>query len=179
MYQTVVKWFFSGLFVLFLAFVVLSAQKQSDDTQKVTNTTQTIYIKSLQDKNETDQKIERLITLAESKLGNSYKPAATGPDHFDCSGFVYYLFKENGIPIARTSIDQSKEGDRLYKNTLKRGDLLFFDTANRKHVNHSGIYLANGKFIHASSGKAYGVTISDIDGWYKDKFLWGIRKIEE
>ncbi len=43
------------------------------------------------------------------------------------------------------------------------------------HVNHSGTYLGDGKFIHASSGKANGVTISDIDGCYKDKFKWDIN----
>ena len=124
-------------------------------------------------------KVEKLIGLAQSKLGQSYEPAAVGPDHFDCSGFVYYLHKEQGISIARSSIDQSKEGKKLSKAQLKRGDLVFFDTSQKGHVNHSGVYLGEGKFIHASSGKAYGVTISDMNGWYKDKFKWGIRKIRE
>ncbi|SFV53729.1 Invasion associated protein p60 [hydrothermal vent metagenome] len=123
-------------------------------------------------------KTEKLISLAKSKLGASYEPAKSGPDHFDCSGFVYYLFKENGIKIPRTSLSQSKSGDKLTREELKRGDIVFFDTYDRKHVNHSGVYLGDGKFIHSSSGKAYGVTISDIDkGFYKDKFRWGVRKI--
>ena len=124
-------------------------------------------------------KVDTLIMLAKSKVGNSYESASAGPDHFDCSGFVYYLFKENGVAIPRTSLDQSKDGEKLSKKDLKKGDILFFDTADRKHVNHSGVYLGGGKFIHSSSGKAYAVTISDINGWYKEKFRWGIRKIEE
>jgi len=123
---------------------------------------------------------EKLISLAKSKLGASYEPAKSGPDHFDCSGFVYYLFKENGMKIPRTSLSQSKSGDKLKREELKRGDMVFFDTYDRKHVNHSGVYLGDGKFIHSSSGKAYGVTISDLDkGFYKDKFRWGVRKIVE
>jgi len=125
-----------------------------------------------------NSKVEQMIALAKSKLGDSYEPAKAGPDHFDCSGFVYYLHKENSITIPRTSLAQSKSGEKLTREQIKRGDILFFDTHNRGHVNHSGIYLGEGKFIHSSSGKAYGVTISDLDkGFYTEKFLWGVRKI--
>jgi len=123
--------------------------------------------------------IDNLITLAKSKMGNSYMPAKAGPNHFDCSGFVYYVFKTNGITIPRTSLNQSKSGKKLKRNELKKGDILFFDTSNKNHVNHSGVYLGDGKFIHSSSGKAYGVTVSSLDkGFYLDKFRWGVRKIE-
>jgi cell wall-associated NlpC family hydrolase len=126
------------------------------------------------------KKVEKIIVLAKRKLGNSYAPAKAGPDHFDCSGFVYYVFTHNGIKIPRTSLTQSQSGSKLSRNELRRGDMLFFDTHERKHINHSGIYLGDGKFIHASSGKAYGVTISDLDkGFYKDKFRWGVRKVVE
>ncbi|HFD13951.1 MAG TPA: NlpC/P60 family protein [Epsilonproteobacteria bacterium] len=123
-------------------------------------------------------KAETLLNLAKSKLGDRYKFAATGPNHFDCSGFVYYVFKENGIQIPRASLEQSKAGEKLERNALKKGDILFFDTSKKGHVNHSGIYLGEGMFIHSSSGKAYGVTISKLDkGFYKDNFRWGIRKL--
>ena len=128
----------------------------------------------------TESKTDKLISLAKSKLGDSYMPAKAGPDHFDCSGFVYYLFKTNDIKIPRTSLNQSKSGKKLTREALKKGDILFFDTAHRDHVNHSGVYLGEGKFIHSSSGKAYGVTISSLDkGFYLDKFRWGVRKIKE
>ena len=121
---------------------------------------------------------DKLISLAKSKLGDSYIYAASGPDHFDCSGFVYYIFKENGISIPRSSLLQSKAGEKSTRQALKKGDILFFDTHSRGHVNHSGVYLGDGKFIHSSSGKAYAVTISQLDkGFYLDKFRWGIRKL--
>ncbi len=127
----------------------------------------------------TERKTDKLISLAKSKLGNSYMPAKAGPDHFDCSGFVYYLFKTNDISIPRSSLTQSKSGKKLTREELQKGDILFFDTAHREHVNHSGVYLGDGKFIHSSSGKAYGVTISNLDkGFYLDKFRWGVRKIK-
>jgi hypothetical protein len=121
---------------------------------------------------------ERIIALAQSKIGDRYQPAQAGPDHFDCSGFVYFLFKAQGIGLPRSSRNQAESGPHLKRNELQRGDLVFFDTHNRHHVNHAGLYLGKGKFIHSSSGHAYGVTISDIDkGFYRDKFLWGVRKI--
>jgi len=119
---------------------------------------------------------DALISLAKSKLGSPYVYAKTGPNSFDCSGFVYYVFNKNNIQVPRISIAQSKIGRKITRDKIKRGDLVFFDTSLKGHVNHSGIYLGNGKFIHASSGRANSVTISNIDGWYKDKFKWGINR---
>jgi len=128
----------------------------------------------------TEIKIAKIISLAKSKIGSSYKYAQAGPNHFDCSGFVYYIFKTNNITIPRTSLNQSTNGVKVTKELLKRGDILFFDTSHKNHINHSGIYLGDGKFIHSSSGKAYGVTVSNLNkGFYLDKFRWGIRKIED
>jgi len=137
-------------------------------------------VKADENSSTSNDRVEKIIALAKSKLGDSYEPAKAGPDHFDCSGFVYYVFKENGIKIPRTSLQQSKSAEKLSREEIKRGDILSFDTHDRKHINHSGIYLGEGKFIHSSSGKAYGVTISDLDkGFYRDKFRWGVRKIEK
>ena len=120
-----------------------------------------------------------IITEAYKHLGKPYKYGATGPNSFDCSGFVYAVHRDLGIIVPRTSRDQSQvQGKKLSKNELRVGDLVFFDTSLKGHVNHSGIYLGNGKFIHASSGKAFSVTISDINAWYKDKFKWG-KRIDE
>ncbi len=123
---------------------------------------------------------EKTLKIAKSKIGSKYRYAAAGENSFDCSGFVYWVYsKKLGIKIPRTSIDQSKIGKRLSKKALKKGDLVFFDTSGKGHVNHSGIYIGGGRFIHASSGKAHSVTISDINkGFYKDKFLWGISQKE-
>ncbi len=117
-----------------------------------------------------------IVNSAKKYLGKPYRYGATGPNSFDCSGFTYAVYKEVGIPIPRTSIAQSKiAGKKLSINELKEGDLLSFDTSLKGHINHSGIYIGDHKFIHASSGKSHSVTISTLDGWYKDKFRWGKR----
>ena len=120
--------------------------------------------------------VSRILALARSKLGDRYQPAQAGSDHFDCSGVVYYVFRRNGFAIPRTSLQQSQIGPKLKREELRPGDIVSFDTYKRNHINHSGIYLGEGKFIHSSSGHAYGVTISDLDhGFYKEKFRWGVR----
>ena len=118
----------------------------------------------------------KIIKIALKHLNKPYKYGATGPNSFDCSGFVYAVFKSIGINLPRTALAQSKiRGKKLSRNQLKEGDILFFDTSSKGHVNHTGIYIGDGKFIHASSGRAYSVTISSLNGWYKDKFRWGKR----
>ncbi|HHH19205.1 MAG TPA: peptidoglycan endopeptidase [Campylobacterales bacterium] len=118
----------------------------------------------------------KVVMIAKSHLGKPYRYGATGPNSFDCSGFVYGVFQSVGVALPRTSLDQSKiSGSKLRRGDLKVGDLVFFDTSGAGHVNHSGIYLGNDAFIHASSGKAYSVTTSSLNGWYKDKFKWGKR----
>jgi len=144
--------------------------KEEINQTKEVNSTKKAFDKSL---------VDKIILFAKSKIGNPYIYADTGPDSFDCSGFVYYLFKEQNISISRTSLEQSKEGNPISREEIQRGDRIFFDTSHKGHVNHVGIYLGEGKFIHASSGKAKGVTISDLNAWYKDKFLWGIHTKED
>jgi len=119
-----------------------------------------------------------IILLAKSKLGSPYKFAQKGPDSFDCSGFVYYIYQENNISIPRTSFNQAQTTHKLTREEIQEGDILAFDTSNKGHVNHTGIYLGKGEFIHASSGKAHSVTLSKLNtGFYKDKFKWGIHEL--
>ena len=126
-----------------------------------------------------DQKLEK---YAKAKLGQKYVWGATGPNKFDCSGFTRYIFRSTaGIKIPRVSRDQAKVG-KYIKNIkdLRRGDMVFFDTEKRftGKVNHVGIYLSNGNFIHASSArKKVIITNFNKKPFYKKRFLWGRRVI--
>jgi len=120
--------------------------------------------------------VEPLIKIAEEHLGKPYVYGKIGPESFDCSGFVYGTHRQLGIHLPRTSLNQSQiKAPTISRENLQKGDLVFFDTSGKGIINHSGIYLGNGEFIHASSGKAYSVTISSLEAWYKDKFKWGKR----
>jgi len=119
-----------------------------------------------------------LLQVAKEQVGISYRyGGATPSEGFDCSGFVSYVYKKGaGVKLPRTSRAQSGYGRAVLKSDLVGGDLLFFDTSHKGHINHSGIYLGAGKFIHASSGKAHSVTISNLNsGFYKRSFRWARR----
>ncbi|WP_072680862.1 C40 family peptidase [Arcobacter sp. LA11] len=165
---------FIYIFIAFGASYLYLYGKPALTNEKEENSKINTVNKVLQKNSNTSTK--NIISLAKSKIGSPYLYSKNGPSSFDCSGFVYYIFKENNINLPRTSIAQSEIGTKVSVDRLKKGDLVFFDTSLKGQVNHSGIYLGDDKFIHASSGKANGVTISDMNGWYKDKFKWGIRK---
>ena len=122
-----------------------------------------------------------VIALAREQLGDPYVYAASGPDRFDCSGLVYYCFKEvAGIKLGRTAYAQGYD-DTYSKisdaDDLVAGDLVFFNTNSEDSdlSDHSGIYIGSGKFIHASSAAAK-VIISDLSsGYYQRTFSWGRR----
>ncbi len=121
--------------------------------------------------------IAAVIEFAKEKLGSEYVWGANGPTQFDCSGYVKYVFENTiGVELPRTSYLQSRLDNKLDFSELETGDLVFFDTSKQGRVNHVGIYLGDGKFIHASSARSKKrVTISDLSKFYKNAFKWGVR----
>ncbi len=118
---------------------------------------------------------DRIEHEAKSLLGVKYKYGATGPYQYDCSGFTKHVFSSQGITIPRTSKEQAKVGKYLRYSELKKGDLIFFKSNNSSKVSHVGIFIGNGKFIHASSSKGK-VVISNINSNYViTHFKWGRR----
>ena len=119
---------------------------------------------------------------AKELLGRKYVWGATGPVNYDCSGFTQKIYGDLGIKLPRISRNQAEEGELVYFDELQKGDLVFFATNKRKpnRVTHVGIYLGNGNFIHASSG-AKKVVICNFNKhcFYKNKFLWGRRVIQD
>ena len=125
------------------------------------------------------QKVEK---YAKAKLGQKYVWGATGPNKFDCSGFTREVFRSTvGIKIPRVSREQAKVGKYIKYKDLRRGDMVFFDTEKKftGRVNHVGIYLSHGNFIHASSArKKVIITNFRKKPFYKRRFLWGRRLVK-
>jgi cell wall-associated NlpC family hydrolase len=120
---------------------------------------------------------EELIKFAKYLLGTPYVYGGMSPSGFDCSGFTSYVFGAFGIKLERVSTDQAKQGMEISKENLKPGDLVFFDTSGgHNDINHTGIFIGDGKFIHASSGTSYCVIISDLTtGYYAGNFMTARR----
>lgn len=121
-------------------------------------------------------KVDKMITLAKSKLGNQYVWGATGPSKFDCSGFTQWLHKQVGISIPRTSSAQGHSGYFVAQHNLKPGDLVFFITRG-SDISHVGLYVGNNKMIHASSPTG-GVRYDEITNpYYQKRFTCGRRYV--
>lgn len=126
-----------------------------------------------------EAKISRaeVLGFAKTYLGTTYRYASVDPAKgFDCSGFVYFVFKHFNIDLPRGSAGYKSLGTTQKPEEFKVGDVLvFYGYIENDHIGHVGIICeANGmksRFIHASSGKAKGVTISRLDsGLYNRRF---------
>lgn len=115
-----------------------------------------------------------IVTTAKSFMGVPYVFGGTTPAGFDCSGLVQYVFKMNGLNIPRLADEQYNFGKAVTLSQLAAGDLVFFTTYTAG-VSHCGIYIGDGKFLHASSSKGVKVDSLDSDYW-KPRFV-GARKV--
>ena len=104
--------------------------------------------------------IQLVLNLANHLRDIRYKRGGREPSTgFDCSGFVRYVFRQGiGADLPNTSAAQFSTGQKIARNDLRSGDLVFFRTAG-KRISHVGIYVGDGEFIHApSSGKRVSVS---------------------
>ncbi len=93
----------------------------------------------------------------------------------DCSGFVKNVFKDAfSFALPRTSREQFTLGDTVSPSELKTGDLVFFKS-KKKRINHVGIYLGNGQFVH--SARKLGVSIASLANSYYHKRFAGAKRI--
>ncbi len=120
---------------------------------------------------------EEIIESAYEYLGVPYRYSASGPDSFDCSGFTMYVMALNDISLPHQSGRQYTYGFPVSVDNLIAGDLVFFNSASNQGVAHVGIYISDGKFIHASSGSAYSVTISSLYDDYYTRHYLGARRV--
>lgn len=119
---------------------------------------------------------EQLKALIPQEMGKPYQWGATGPGSYDCSGLVYTLYGKIGISLPRVSRDQAKAGVYVSKDNLQYGDLVFF-AADGKTVNHVGIYVGNGEFVHAPSTGHVVKTSSLASGYYSRTYFTARRVI--
>jgi len=118
-----------------------------------------------------NERVHSVLSQALAQLGIPYRWGGTAPSTgFDCSGLVKYVFKTAlGIELPRVSREQAKSGQVVDKNALTPGDLVFFSRKG-KTINHVGIYLGDGRFVHAPrTGRD--VTISKLAGYWYQRFL--------
>ncbi len=119
-----------------------------------------------------------IVTYSQQFLGTPYVYGGTNlTSGVDCSGYVSSVFKNSGISLSRTSSSQINDGVRISKSELQPGDLVFFSYYGGTGVSHSGIYIGDNKFIHAASGSARRVIITDLNEDYYVKNYYGATRV--
>ena len=120
--------------------------------------------------------------MAAQLLGCRYVSGGAGPNGFDCSGLMYYIYKQLGHPIARGSSSQYyKSGYFVPFNEMQPGDLIFFfdrrfdSSGGTLPTTHVGMYVGNGQFIHAST-TSYRVQYDSVSGYYAP-YIVGAKRI--
>ncbi len=123
-------------------------------------------------------KASELVIQAMGLLGVPYKRGGISEEKgFDCSGFVRHMFEKSvGLVLPRRAEDQAKVTEEINRSELKPGDLVFFNTMKRT-FSHVGIYVGDGKFIHAPRpGKS--VRVDDMREAYWQKRFNGARRVQ-
>lgn len=123
-----------------------------------------------------------LLAFANSLTGIPYLYGSTDPKRgFDCSGFITYVFNHFNIVVPRRSVDFTEVEKEIDIRQAKTGDLVLFtgtDSTSRV-VGHMGILIADSnqplKFIHSTSGKAYGVTTTPLNPYYMGRYMKTVR----
>ena len=117
---------------------------------------------------------DRAAGSALKMVGKPYRYGGSTPAGFDCSGLVQFSFKQAGVSLPRATDAQLRVSQPLRGQHLRRGDLLFFDQEGKKK-SHIGIYLGDGRFVHApSSGKQ--VRTDALDSPYWKRHFAGARR---
>ena len=116
-----------------------------------------------------------LVKTAKAFIGIPYRWGGSSVEKgFDCSGLTMAVYKLNGFDLPRTSRQQYQTGVCITQKDLSKGDLVFFDTSGGRVVSHVGIYVGDGKFIHAPR-KGKTVRVSSLSNRYYRKRYVGAR----
>ncbi|WP_425539908.1 C40 family peptidase [Microaceticoccus formicicus] len=122
--------------------------------------------------------ITNIVNAARSLVGSSYVWAGSSPDvGFDCSGLTSYLYREYaGVELSRITTGQAGNGYAVSKENIQPGDIILFQNDWSDHVDHVGIYVGGGSYVHAATEER-GVVIDSAEGSYFQNNVVGVRRI--
>lgn len=134
----------------------------------------TVFLPALP-KEKVQQLQQKLTKTALSLQGVPYVWGGTTPRGFDCSGFTQYVYRKNGLSLSRTCEGQLRAGMIIAKEDLQPGDIIIFQgTAGVRGVSHVGMYIGDGKLIHAGSR---GITVVELSNSYFTRHYLCARRI--
>jgi len=111
---------------------------------------------------------QEIANFALQYVGSPYRWGGSSPSTgFDCSGLVYYVYKQFGYTLNRVAQDQASNGVHVEPSAIQPGDILCFYSGS-SYIGHVGIYIGGGRFVHASNSTT-GVIISELSGYYSSR----------
>jgi cell wall-associated NlpC family hydrolase len=132
-----------------------------------------------------DSLVQSVLDFSAGYLGTPYHYGSSGPQSFDCSGFTSFVFKHFGYKLSHGCTRQITEGQRVDKDGMQPGDLIFFTSrrSGKGGAGHVGIVVenygnGNVRFIHASTQR--GVRYDELtSGYYASRYITGLRVLPE
>lgn len=120
----------------------------------------------------------QIVEIAKQYLGVRYRYGGASPSGFDCSGFVYYVYKQAGHSVPRTGSVMWSDYSHVERGDLQPGDVVCFTktTGSSHYITHVGIYVGDGTFIHSSSPSSGGVIYTSMsDHYYATRYVGAVR----
>lgn len=120
---------------------------------------------------------DKIVAAACSQVGKKYCPGGSSPRKgFDCSGLVWWSYRQHGVTVPRITTDQAKTGKKIPYKLAKAGDIMVFKVNNSPRGLHTGIYVGDGCFVHSpSSGKR--VCVVPLKPYWSSRLV-AVRRVE-
>jgi cell wall-associated NlpC family hydrolase len=116
-----------------------------------------------------------IVSTAMKLRGIPYRNGGSDPSGFDCSGFVQWVFAQNGVRLPREVHEQYDAGEKIDVREVQPGDLLFFETVSRG-ASHVGVAIGGDQFVHAPSSQGV-VRVERFTATYWSKRFVGVRRV--
>lgn len=122
-------------------------------------------------------KAHKVVKTAYTQMGKNYRLGSASPRKgFDCSGLIWWAYKQNGIKVPRITSEQAKIGKAVPRKKVRSGDIVVFKTGQGPRGLHTGLYAGSGAFIHSPrAGKQ--VCMESLDKIFWKKNLISIRRV--
>ncbi|WP_165078457.1 MULTISPECIES: C40 family peptidase [unclassified Desulfovibrio] len=122
-------------------------------------------------------KAHKVVKTAYSQMGKQYRSGGASPQKgFDCSGLIWWAYRQHGVSVPRITTDQAKTGHAVPKARPRAGDIVVFRTGNSPRGLHTGIYAGGGSFIH-SPRKGERVRMESLNVPYWKSKLIAVRRV--
>lgn len=120
---------------------------------------------------------QKVVKTAYTQMGKKYRAGGASPQKgFDCSGLIWWAYRQNGLKVPRITSDQASAGQQVSLSSARQGDILVFRTGSGPRGLHTGIYAGGNSFIH-SPRRGENVRVESLNVPYWRNSLVAVRRV--